>query len=62
MYWCAARLQPHREALALHCLGHAYGIDAFATAAGSRSVRYGAVPRSGSCAAPSPGTWPSTPT
>ena len=20
MYWCAARLQPHREALALHCL------------------------------------------
>jgi transcriptional antiterminator RfaH len=20
-YWCAARLQPHREALALHCLG-----------------------------------------
>jgi len=20
MYWCAARLQPNREALALHCL------------------------------------------
>jgi transcriptional antiterminator RfaH len=40
LYWCAARLQPHREALALHCLGLA-GYTAYYPRLRDRRIRFG---------------------
>src|SRR5215472_15305086 len=40
MYWCAARLQPHREALALHCLGLA-GYETYYPRLRDRRIRHG---------------------
>ena len=39
-YWCAARLQPHREALALHCLGLA-GYETYYPRLRDRRIRFG---------------------
>ena len=39
-YWCAARLQPHREALALHCLGLA-GYTTYYPRLRDRRIRHG---------------------
>ena len=39
-YWCAARLQPHREALALHCLGLA-GYTTYYPRLRERRIRHG---------------------
>jgi len=39
-YWCAARLQGHREALALHCLGLA-GYETYYPRLRDRRVRHG---------------------
>ena len=40
MYWCAARLQPYREALALHCLGLA-GYETYYPRLRDRRIRHG---------------------
>ena len=39
-YWCAARLQAHREALALHCLGLA-GYETYYPRLRDRRTRFG---------------------
>ena len=39
-YWCAARLQPHRESLALHCLGLA-GYEAYYPRLRDKRIRHG---------------------
>jgi transcriptional antiterminator RfaH len=39
-YWCAARLQGHREALALHCLGLA-GYETYYPRLRERRIRHG---------------------
>ena len=39
-YWCAARLQPHRESLALHCLSLA-GFEAYYPRVADRRIRHG---------------------
>jgi len=39
-YWCAARLQPHRESLALHCLGLA-GYTVYYPRLRDRPIRHG---------------------
>ena len=39
-YWCAARLQPNREALALHCLSLA-GYETYFPRLRDRRIRYG---------------------
>jgi len=39
-YWCAARLQPNREALALHCLGLA-GYETYFPRLRDRRIRHG---------------------
>jgi transcriptional antiterminator RfaH len=39
-YWCAARLQPNREALALHCLGLA-GYQSYFPRIRDRRIRHG---------------------
>jgi len=39
-YWCAVRLQPHREALALHCLGLA-GYQVYYPRLRDRRIRAG---------------------
>src|SRR5262249_6157684 len=39
-YWCTARLQPHREALALHCLGLA-GYETYYPRLRDRRIRHG---------------------
>jgi transcription antitermination factor NusG len=39
-YWCAARLQPNREALALHCLGLA-GYETYFPRLRDRRTRHG---------------------
>src|SRR5215831_48080 len=39
-YWCACRLQPHREALALHCLSLA-GFEAYYPRVADRRIRHG---------------------
>ena len=39
-YWCAARLQPNREALALHCLGLA-GYETYFPRIRERRIRHG---------------------
>jgi transcriptional antiterminator RfaH len=39
-YWCACRLQPHREALALHCLG-LNGYETYYPRLRDRRIRFG---------------------
>ena len=39
-YWCACRLQPHREALALHCLG-LNGYETYYPRLRDRRTRFG---------------------
>jgi transcription antitermination factor NusG len=39
-YWCAARLQPHREGLALHCLALA-GYQTYYPQLRDRRIRHG---------------------
>ena len=39
-YWCAARLQPNREALALHCLG-LNGYETYYPRLRDRRIRFG---------------------
>jgi transcription antitermination factor NusG len=39
-YWCACRLQVHREALALHCLGLA-GYETYFPRLRDRRIRHG---------------------